>query len=178
MKRKKRQIKSSLRFTVFQRDGFTCQYCGQAAPEVVLHCDHIVAESAGGKATETNLVTACQECNGGKGARSLNSTAEQFNDATRLVGMYGHRFKGPLIDMQFKVIRWCGMKTYLIQLYDFAIGSPGQTKEVSADFLLNKCRLYPTHAKWIEKGDQVMVRYLARVKTEWRRNLKPGILTR
>jgi len=29
------------RFEVFKRDKFTCQYCGKAAPDVVLHIDHI-----------------------------------------------------------------------------------------------------------------------------------------
>src|SRR5438045_6265774 len=36
-----RTIPASLRFEVFRRDDFTCQYCGRRAPEVILHADHV-----------------------------------------------------------------------------------------------------------------------------------------
>ena len=35
-----------LRFAVFKRDNFTCQYCGRRAPEVKIHCDHVVSGKA------------------------------------------------------------------------------------------------------------------------------------
>jgi hypothetical protein len=59
------------RFEVFKRDKFTCQYCGKKAPDVVLHCDHIEPRSKGGSDDMVNLVTACDTCNGGKGAIRL-----------------------------------------------------------------------------------------------------------
>lgn len=59
-------IGKRLRFEVFKRDGFTCQYCGRTPPAVVLHCDHIHPVSDGGKDEVLNLVTACQDCNLGK----------------------------------------------------------------------------------------------------------------
>lgn len=55
-----------LRFEVFKRDRFTCQYCGRTPPSVVLHVDHVIPQSDGGPDTETNLVTACEGCNQGK----------------------------------------------------------------------------------------------------------------
>lgn len=61
-----------LRFAVLDRDGFTCRYCGRSAPDVALHVDHVHPLSKGGKATLDNLVTACRECNLGKGSRLLS----------------------------------------------------------------------------------------------------------
>lgn len=65
-------IPKKLRFEVFKRDSFTCQYCGQKAPDVVLHCDHIIAVADGGKSEILNLVTACAGCNLGKGRTALD----------------------------------------------------------------------------------------------------------
>lgn len=61
-----------LRFEVFKRDSFTCQYCGAKAPDVVLNVDHIHPVAEGGDADILNLVTSCRACNGGKGARLLS----------------------------------------------------------------------------------------------------------
>jgi 5-methylcytosine-specific restriction endonuclease McrA len=65
-KRKKNQRRLKLRFEVFQRDNFTCQYCGRKAPEVILHPDHKYPESKGGQWTLENLITSCLECKIGK----------------------------------------------------------------------------------------------------------------
>jgi hypothetical protein len=65
-------VSKKTRFEVFKRDRFTCQYCGEKAPEVVLHCDHITPVAEGGGPDIMNLVTACADCNGGKGARRLD----------------------------------------------------------------------------------------------------------
>ena len=58
-----------LRFEVFKRDNFTCQYCGRNVVEdkVKIQTDHIMPESRGGKSVYTNLTTACRDCNYGKG---------------------------------------------------------------------------------------------------------------
>jgi HNH endonuclease len=68
-------IPKSLRFEVFKRDSFTCQYCGRRAPDVILHCDHVKAIAEGGTTDILNLVTACIDCNLGKGARKLCDNA-------------------------------------------------------------------------------------------------------
>lgn len=62
----------SLRFEVFKRDKFACQYCGVKAPEAILHVDHLTPVSAGGQNELLNLITACNACNFGKGARLLD----------------------------------------------------------------------------------------------------------
>ena len=68
----RKALKSGLRFDVFNRDGFTCQYCGKRPPEVVLHCDHIVPVVKGGTTELDNLATSCSQCNRGKHAKDLN----------------------------------------------------------------------------------------------------------
>lgn len=82
----RKNISKKLRFEVFKRDGFTCQYCGRSAPDVILEVDHISPVTNGGKSNILNLITACQDCNRGKGARELseneilNKQMEQLKD--------------------------------------------------------------------------------------------------
>jgi hypothetical protein len=65
-------ISKRLRFELFKRDGFTCQYCGQRAPDVILEVDHIVALSNGGSDDPENLTTSCKDCNRGKCASVID----------------------------------------------------------------------------------------------------------
>jgi hypothetical protein len=71
MEHKRKAIPKSVRFEVFKRDSFTCQYCGRKAPDVVLEVDHINPVANGGENDILNLVTSCRDCNGGKGAKLL-----------------------------------------------------------------------------------------------------------
>jgi 5-methylcytosine-specific restriction endonuclease McrA len=66
-------LPARLRFGILQRDGFRCRYCGRtgSTPDVVLHVDHVVPVAAGGTTSEDNLLTACEECNLGKGVRAV-----------------------------------------------------------------------------------------------------------
>ncbi len=59
-----------LRKAVFERDAFTCSYCG--AQDQPLDCDHVLPVSLGGLATMENLTTACASCNRSKGGRLLS----------------------------------------------------------------------------------------------------------
>jgi len=68
---KRSSLSKRTRFAVFERDEFTCQYCGERPPLVVLHLDHIHPVSKGGEDTEENLVTSCVACNAGKSDRVL-----------------------------------------------------------------------------------------------------------
>ncbi|KKN28543.1 hypothetical protein LCGC14_0853100 [marine sediment metagenome] len=64
---------TKLRWKILYRDKYTCQYCGQAAPNVQLEVDHIIPLSEGGADDDTNLITSCWACNRGKNglARSI-----------------------------------------------------------------------------------------------------------
>jgi hypothetical protein len=72
-------VSLKLRFEVFKRDDFTCQYCGRKTPEVILELEHIIPLSKGGTDDLDNLTTSCFECNRGKG-KSLRDTILKDRD--------------------------------------------------------------------------------------------------
>lgn len=78
-------VSRKLRFEVFKRDSFTCQYCGRTAPEVLLEADHIELVAKGGKDTILNLITACKDCNGGKSATPLSDQSVLAKQKRQLV---------------------------------------------------------------------------------------------
>lgn len=67
----RKPFSARFRFSIFTRDDFRCQYCGRRAPNVVLEVDHEVPVSRGGSDHESNLKTACKDCNAGKSAMLL-----------------------------------------------------------------------------------------------------------
>lgn len=68
---RRKSITKTVRFEVFKRDSFCCQYCGRSAPEVVLEVDHIIPVSKGGDNDISNLITSCFDCNRGKSDKKL-----------------------------------------------------------------------------------------------------------
>jgi 5-methylcytosine-specific restriction endonuclease McrA len=52
----------TLRIAILERDAHTCAYCGAEADTV----DHIIPASMGGTADPSNLIAACNRCNGTK----------------------------------------------------------------------------------------------------------------
>lgn len=72
---KRKSTGKRLRFEVFKRDFFTCQYCGAQPPDVVLVVDHIVPVAGGGESSAENLITACDTCNQGKADKLLGDRA-------------------------------------------------------------------------------------------------------
>lgn len=75
---KRKGLSKGTRFEVFKRDAFTCQYCGRTPPAIVLEVDHIVPVADGGSDGQENLVTACFDCNRGKGAAPLTVAPESL----------------------------------------------------------------------------------------------------
>ena len=69
---KRKSITQKVRFEIFKRDSFRCQYCGNSAPDVILNVDHIKPVADGGDNELTNLITSCFDCNQGKKARLLD----------------------------------------------------------------------------------------------------------
>lgn len=80
MAEKRKAIGKKLRFEVFKRDGFKCQYCGAVPPGVLLQADHIVPVAGGGDNSIDNLITSCQPCNIGKGANSLQAIPKSLRE--------------------------------------------------------------------------------------------------
>lgn len=80
-------ISLKLRFEVFKRDNFTCQYCGRKTPEVILELEHVIPLSKGGTDDFDNLTTSCFECNRGKGKSLLDTVLKDkdIHDETMLL---------------------------------------------------------------------------------------------
>lgn len=79
------QLSKKQRFSVFKRDGFVCQYCGATPPGSILEVDHIRPVSQGGGNCIDNLITACFDCNRGKGAGLLSSIPDSVSDRMAVV---------------------------------------------------------------------------------------------
>lgn len=68
----RREIGIGLRFKVLRRDHFKCVLCGDSPsrnPLCVLHVDHVIPWSKGGRTPEENLRALCAKCNVGRGNR-------------------------------------------------------------------------------------------------------------
>lgn len=78
-------LSKRLRFEILRRDNHACRYCGQSAPNVKLHVDHVVPVSLGGTNEPTNLVAACIDCNTGKSSVPADAAivADVEQDAMR-----------------------------------------------------------------------------------------------
>lgn len=97
---KRKTISTTTRFEVFKRDSFKCQYCGKAAPEVVLEIEHIEPHSKGGSDDMLNLVTSCWACNNGKSDRRLSDDAALLKQRVELEELQARR------DQLEMMLRW------------------------------------------------------------------------
>lgn len=75
-------LSKKLRFEVFKRDSFKCQYCGAMPPVVVLEVDHIIPVSKSGTDDIDNLITSCFDCNRGKSNRDLTTLPQSTIEKT------------------------------------------------------------------------------------------------
>jgi len=58
------------RQSVFERDDYTCQYCGDRFERKDLNLDHVLPRDKGGQTTWENIVCSCIPCNSKKGNRT------------------------------------------------------------------------------------------------------------
>ena len=68
---------------ILRRDGFACVYCGAVAEALeidhVTPCAHFPADAPRSVVNDpANLVTACEHCNGAKGAQDLDGFARMM----------------------------------------------------------------------------------------------------
>ena len=66
--RRSRRERKLTRIEVFNRDHYTCQYCGKATRELTL--DHVIPRYRGGEHVWENVVSACTPCNRRKAGRT------------------------------------------------------------------------------------------------------------
>lgn len=99
---KRKNLSKKIRFEVFKRDSFTCQYCGSKAPDAILEVDHIVPVIEGGTNDILNLITSCRDCNRGKSKTKLSDDtavikqqkqAEELQERRELIEMMGEWHK-------------------------------------------------------------------------------------
>jgi 5-methylcytosine-specific restriction endonuclease McrA len=72
--------KKEIKFTrdnIFQRDGYTCQYCRKLFEPKELNLDHVIPRDKGGKTNWENVVCSCIKCNTKK-ANKLPAQANMF----------------------------------------------------------------------------------------------------
>ena len=118
------------RFEVFKRDSFACQYCGGKAPDVVLVVDHIKPVADGGDNHLMNLITACQPCNSGKGARKLGDDAVITKQLEQLEDLNDRRIQlEMLMEWRNELLSLDGLK---VEKYETIINSKDQKFVVSA----------------------------------------------
>jgi len=71
-KNRRTPISTKLRFEIFTRDKYRCQYCGRTINDgISLEIDHKIPIAEGGTDNYDNLITACNECNSGKSNKIL-----------------------------------------------------------------------------------------------------------
>jgi hypothetical protein len=58
------------RKNVYERDQYTCQYCGTRHSSAELNLDHVMPRSRGGKSNWKNIVVTCISCNSRKADRT------------------------------------------------------------------------------------------------------------
>lgn len=78
-------LRKNVRLAVFERDGYSCRYCGGVITRTrywhenasrwvaLIHADHVIPRSKGGTDELANLVTSCGTCN----RRKYNSLLPQ-----------------------------------------------------------------------------------------------------
>lgn len=139
---KRKPISKKIRFEVFKRDSFKCQYCGKGAPDVILELDHISPVSKGGDNDILNLITACKDCNAGKSDRELSDDSAIQKQRQQLEELNERREQ---LEMMLK---WReGMKG----IDDISIGVAHEAwKEFAKGFYLNESGLTELR-KYIKK---------------------------
>ena len=71
----RKSLTKTVRFEVFKRDSFACQYCGRKSPDILLQVDHIEPVSKGGTNDLPNLITSCKDCKAGQSDRQVFDSA-------------------------------------------------------------------------------------------------------
>jgi 5-methylcytosine-specific restriction endonuclease McrA len=90
----KAKISDKVRATILARDNHICRACGfggSANFAAFLDCDHIVAESNGGKTTVDNLQCLCKACNIAKASRFARRFAVRVASQPEEIWSYNQR---------------------------------------------------------------------------------------
>lgn len=150
---KRKAISKTMRFEVFKRDSFKCQYCGRSAPDVILEVDHIKPVAEGGGNGLYNLITSCRDCNRGKGKRALQDNAEILKQKDELDVLNKRREQMEmLLEWREELLRFNDRQVNLIEKIlfpdcNFHLNAHGRTKikalleQFSFEEVCNACNI-------------------------------------
>jgi hypothetical protein len=136
---KRKAISKRIRFEVFHRDGFRCRYCGATGDGITLHLDHVVAVANGGTNAISNLLTACADCNLGKGATELVNHPDKAGGPIKCPFAEGwpHEIEDPVF---YANATWAvtayGLES-LITFYPIQASRLAETRNGMSDWLLH-----------------------------------------
>lgn len=139
---KRKPIGTKIRFEVFKRDGFFCQYCGAHPPISILQVDHIVPVKEGGENDLDNLITACQTCNIGKGARCLSSVPKSLSEKTAEIIEQEKQLKGYYDARLAKLRRLESEAEWISDLFSANFGVYVEYSERSIKLFLEKLSFF------------------------------------
>lgn len=114
--RKRNSLSKRLRFDVFKRDGFACQYCGAHPPAAILECDHVIPVAEGGGDDIDNLVTACFDCNRGKAAIPLTVVPQSLAEKAAAIAEREEQLRGYAEVMEARRQRLEGQTWHVMDL--------------------------------------------------------------
>ena len=142
------EISKSLRFRVLKRDGFKCAYCGGSTGDgVVLHVDHRIPKCDGGSSELENLVTACADCNHGKGphpGRTGKVPGRGKPDkSSGVTGRFFHSRVDGRIRRQGYVVAELPGERYLVRMLSWLDGLPVEERIVRGEEM-RRWSFYPT----------------------------------
>lgn len=142
-------IPLSMRFQILERDSFTCRFCGKRAPETELEVDHVVPRSKGGSDDTSNLVTACRDCNRGKGDRTIDLARTDWN---ALLGKWFHTLCSEgRVSQQGQIIGSLGQGYYVIRTFDWFMGHETRRNVVHvSDMRKRNWALYESNEQMLE----------------------------
>lgn len=91
---------------VFQRDGYTCLYCGRETKHLTL--DHVMPRFRGGPHTWENVVSACMACNHRKAGRTPQEASMTLSKEARppRINPYAMFLHKPIDDGWLKFLPW------------------------------------------------------------------------
>ena len=87
-------IPKKMRLEIYERDGYTCQFCDKKFVSTDLTIDHLIPLAHGGVDEVTNYVTCCRSCNTRKSDMPLTEFARTVNVSVDKLPVHGD----PIID--------------------------------------------------------------------------------
>jgi len=104
-------------------------YCGRHPPEIELVVDHITPWSKDGAGDAPNLVSACRDCNAGKGANRVPPTLARL-----LIGKFFHTFDAEgYVNKQGRFAACIEPNGYLVEYFEWFTGSFNGRYLIQAD---------------------------------------------